>query len=64
MANSTELKNKRRDRVRRRLRSRNTGRPRLSIFRSGKNIYAQSGPDVGRGLKHRKGPEGEFEDRR
>ena len=41
MANSTELKNKRRDRVRRRLRSRNTGRPRLSIFRSGKNIYAQ-----------------------
>jgi large subunit ribosomal protein L18 len=41
MSNSTALKDKRRDRVRRRLRSHNSGRPRLSIFRSAKNIYAQ-----------------------
>ena len=41
MANTTDLKNNRRDRVRRRLRKRNSGRPRLSVFRSGKNIYAQ-----------------------
>ena len=31
----------RRHRVRRRLRMRATGRPRLSVFRSSKNIYAQ-----------------------
>ena len=41
MANATKLKSARRDRVRRRLHSRNTGRPRLSVFRSSKNIYAQ-----------------------
>ncbi len=41
MANVTSLKSARRDRVRRRLRSRNAGRPRLSVFRSCKNIYAQ-----------------------
>ncbi len=41
MANTTNLRSARRDRVRRRLRRCNTGRPRLSVFRSAKNIYAQ-----------------------
>ena len=41
MANATRLRSARRDRVRRRLRRRNTGRPRLSVFRSSRNIYAQ-----------------------
>jgi len=33
--------NNRRTRVRSRLRQKSTGRPRLSVFRSSKNIYAQ-----------------------
>ena len=41
MANTTKLRLARRDRVRRRLHRRNTGRLRLSVFRSSKNIYAQ-----------------------
>ena len=41
MASASELKQNRRDRVRRRLKSRNAGRLRLSVFRSGKNISAQ-----------------------
>ena len=41
MANTTNLRSARRDRVRRRLRRRNTGRLRLSVFRSSKNIYVQ-----------------------
>jgi large subunit ribosomal protein L18 len=41
MASASELKQNRRDRVRRRLKSRNTGRLRLSVFRSSKNISAQ-----------------------
>ena len=41
MANVTELRTRRRDRVRRTIRSRGGGRVRLSVFRSGKNIYAQ-----------------------
>ena len=41
MANTTKLRSARRDRVRRRLRRRNTGRLRLSVFRSSKNIYVQ-----------------------
>ena len=41
MANATRLRMARRERVRRRLHHRNSGRPRLSVFRSSKNIYAQ-----------------------
>lgn len=41
MANVAELAAKRRARVRRRLMHRNAGRPRLSVFRSNKNISAQ-----------------------
>ena len=41
MANVSELSTKRRARVRRRLMRRNVGRPRLSVFRSNKNISAQ-----------------------
>ena len=41
MANVSELAMKRRARVRRRLRRRNSGRPRLSVFRSNRNISAQ-----------------------
>ncbi len=36
-----ELRNRRRDRLRFQLRAKSNGRPRLSVFRSGKNIYAQ-----------------------
>ena len=36
-----EISRKRADRVRRRLKSVSAGRPRLSVFRSDKNIYAQ-----------------------
>jgi large subunit ribosomal protein L18 len=39
-------RSKRAQRVRRRLRSDASGRPRLSVFRSGKNIYAQVIDDV------------------
>jgi large subunit ribosomal protein L18 len=38
---SREISKKRAERVRRRLRSVAKGRPRLSVFRSSKNIYAQ-----------------------
>lgn len=41
MANVSELSAKRRARVRRRLSQRNNDRPRLSIFRSNRNISAQ-----------------------
>ncbi len=41
MANSKTVSAKRQNRVRRRIRDAAGGRPRLSIFRSGKNIYAQ-----------------------
>ena len=41
MANVSELSAKRRARVRRRLRLRNDDRPRLSVFRSNRNISAQ-----------------------
>ncbi|HWF01352.1 MAG TPA: 50S ribosomal protein L18 [Caulobacteraceae bacterium] len=39
--NPRDIVKKRADRVRRRLRSVGAGRPRLSVFRSSKNIYAQ-----------------------
>jgi large subunit ribosomal protein L18 len=36
-----DLRNRRRERLRYQLRQKAYGRPRLSVFRSGKNIYAQ-----------------------
>jgi large subunit ribosomal protein L18 len=36
-----DLRNRRRERLRFQLRVKSHGRPRLSVFRSGKNIYAQ-----------------------
>jgi len=41
MANSVQLLERRKGRTRSRLRSRGGGRLRLSVFRSGKHIYAQ-----------------------
>jgi large subunit ribosomal protein L18 len=41
MARDTELETRRKERVRRALRARAYGRPRLSVFRSSKQIYAQ-----------------------
>ncbi len=41
MATTRELLIRRRGRVRRALRRKSTGRPRLSVFRSNKHIYAQ-----------------------
>lgn len=41
MLHATELFTRRRKRVRGKLKHASHGRPRLSIFRSGKNIYAQ-----------------------
>ncbi len=41
MANSSSLQMRRRARVRRQLKRAANGRPRLSVFRSNKNIYAQ-----------------------
>ena len=41
MLNATELFTRRRNRVRGKLKRSSHGRPRLSVFRSGKNIYAQ-----------------------
>jgi large subunit ribosomal protein L18 len=41
MANSKNLFERRRSRVRNRLRKRAAGKPRLSVFRSSKQIYAQ-----------------------
>ena len=46
-----ELRQRRRERLRFQLRRKSDGRPRLSVFRSGKNIYAQIIDDsVGRTL--------------
>ncbi len=41
MANSSALEKRRRLRIRRQLKRAANGRPRLSVFRSNKNIYAQ-----------------------
>jgi large subunit ribosomal protein L18 len=41
MANSMQLFQRRKGRIRNQLRRVGTGRPRLSVFRSGKHIYAQ-----------------------
>ncbi len=41
MANTRSLSDNRRNRVRRKLGRKSVGRPRLSVFRSGKHIYAQ-----------------------
>jgi large subunit ribosomal protein L18 len=41
MANSLKGSNRRKARVRKALKARASGRPRLSVFRSDKNIYAQ-----------------------
>ncbi len=46
MANKRELEMRRRSRVRRGLRRKSSGRPRLSVFRSNKHIYAQVIDDV------------------
>ena len=41
MSTLQDLRARRRDRLRFQLRHKSVGRPRLSVFRSGKNIYAQ-----------------------
>ncbi len=41
MSSNIELETRRKQRVRRALRARSFGRPRLSVFRSSKQIYAQ-----------------------
>ena len=41
MSTNRELQVRRRERLRFQLRRKSEGRPRLSVFRSGKNIYAQ-----------------------
>ena len=41
MRATTDLKTRRRERLRYQLRQKSGGRPRLSVFRSGKHIYAQ-----------------------
>ncbi len=41
MARDTQLETRRKERVRRSIRARAYGRPRLSVFRSSKQIYAQ-----------------------
>ncbi len=46
MASKRELEVRRRGRVRRGLRRKSSGRPRLSVFRSNKHIYAQVIDDV------------------
>jgi large subunit ribosomal protein L18 len=46
MSANLELRERRRDRLRFQLRKKAGGRPRLSVFRSGKNIYAQVIDDV------------------
>ena len=51
MAGKLKPIDRRRARIRRRLTARNNGRPRLSVFRSHKNIYAQViDDDAGRTL--------------
>ena len=46
MGTQTDLRERRRTRLRYQLRRKAGGRPRLSVFRSGKNIYAQVIDDV------------------
>jgi len=46
MANSMQLFQRRKGRIRNQLRRVNSGRPRLSVFRSGRHIYAQIIDDV------------------
>ena len=46
MGASMDLKTRRQQRLRYQLRQKSAGRPRLSVFRSGKNIYAQVIDDV------------------
>jgi large subunit ribosomal protein L18 len=41
MSDSKDLQQRRRERLRFQLRRKSAGRPRLSVFRSGKHIYAQ-----------------------
>jgi large subunit ribosomal protein L18 len=41
MSSKQDLRDRRRERLRYQLRQKSNGRPRLSVFRSGKNIYAQ-----------------------
>ena len=41
MSANQDLRNRRRERLRYQLRQKSHGRPRLSVFRSGQNIYAQ-----------------------
>jgi len=41
MSAPQDLRTRRRERLRYQLRQKSAGRPRLSVFRSGKNIYAQ-----------------------
>ena len=41
MSNLQDLRERRRERLRFQLRHKSAGRPRLSVFRSGKHIYAQ-----------------------
>jgi large subunit ribosomal protein L18 len=41
MSGQVDLKQRRRERLRFQLRKKSVGRPRLSVFRSGKHIYAQ-----------------------
>ncbi len=51
MSGNQALRDRRRDRLRYQLRQKASGRPRLSVFRSGKHIYAQVIDDqVGRTL--------------
>ena len=51
MGANQDLRDRRRERLRYQLRHKAAGRPRLSVFRSGKNIYAQVIDDaVGRTL--------------
>jgi large subunit ribosomal protein L18 len=46
MSATRQLQDRRRARLRYQLRQKSVGRPRLSVFRSGKNIYAQVIDDV------------------
>ena len=47
MSGMKTLQDRRRERLRYQLRQKSAGRPRLSVFRSGKHIYAQVIDDVG-----------------
>ncbi len=58
MSANQDLRERRRERLRFQLRQKSGGRPRLSVFRSGKHIYAQviddaPGPHAGRRLQPR-----------